>query len=95
MADRVVGHHPTMPSIGETVKAVHSTRRLEDSLHAFIMTILLCVCKVITGVIATPCKFFKAWHTEVGFESPVKRIYKYIQGTDCTETTGKSVMGHL
>jgi len=43
MADHVVGHHPTMPGAGKTAQAVHSTRRLEDSLHASIMTIVPCL----------------------------------------------------
>src|SRR5262249_3442778 len=45
MADHVVGHHPTMPNASKTAQAVASTRRLEDSLHASIMTIVLCLCK--------------------------------------------------
>jgi hypothetical protein len=38
MADLVVGHHPMMPGVSKTAQAVHSTRRLEDSLHAPMMT---------------------------------------------------------
>jgi hypothetical protein len=44
MADHVVGHHPTMPGAGKTAQTVHSTRGLEDSLHASIMTIVPCLC---------------------------------------------------
>ena len=40
MADHVVGHHPMMPGFRKTAQAVHSTRRLEDSLHGSIMTII-------------------------------------------------------
>jgi hypothetical protein len=45
MSDHVVGHHPTMPSVGKTVQAVIATRRLKDSSHAFMMTILSRLCK--------------------------------------------------
>ena len=38
-------HHPTMPSVGKTAQAVVATGRLEDSLHASMMTILRCLCK--------------------------------------------------
>jgi hypothetical protein len=38
MPDHGVGHHPTMPGVGKTAQAVHSARRLEDSLHATIVT---------------------------------------------------------
>jgi len=34
-----------MPGIGKTAQAVVATRRLEDSLHASMMTILPCLCK--------------------------------------------------
>jgi hypothetical protein len=40
MSDHAVGHHPTVPGVGKTAKAVDATRRLEDSLHASMMTIL-------------------------------------------------------
>ena len=49
VADHVVGHHPTMPGVGKTAQAVHSTRRLEDSLHASIMTIVPCLCKTMAA----------------------------------------------
>jgi len=45
MGDHVVGHHSTMPGVGKTAQAVVATRRLEDSLHASMMTILPCLCK--------------------------------------------------
>src|ERR1700678_558888 len=45
MGDHVVGHHSTMPGVGKTAQAVVTTRRLEDSLHASIMTFLPCLCK--------------------------------------------------
>src|SRR5229473_2040134 len=45
MGDLVVGHHPTMPGVGKTPQAVVATGRLEDSLHASMMTILPCLCK--------------------------------------------------
>src|SRR6516225_8695003 len=47
VGDYVVGHHPTMPGVGKTAQAVVATRRLEDSLHASMMTILSCLCKII------------------------------------------------
>ena len=43
MANHVVGCHATMPSVGKTAQAVHSTRRLEDSLHGSIMIIVPCL----------------------------------------------------
>src|SRR5260221_13185278 len=43
--DLVVGHHPTMPGVGKTPQAVVATGRLEDSLHASMMTILPCLGK--------------------------------------------------
>jgi len=49
MADHVVGHHPTMPGAGKTAQAVHSTRRLENSLHASIMTIVPCHCNTMAA----------------------------------------------
>jgi hypothetical protein len=51
MRDYFVGQHAMMPGFGEMAHAVHSTRRLEDSLHAFlilhpsIMTSRLYLCK--------------------------------------------------
>src|ERR1035438_8968420 len=45
MGDHVVSHHPTVPGVGKTAQAVDATRRLEDSLHASMMTILPCLCK--------------------------------------------------
>ena len=44
MGDHVVGHHPTMPGVGKTPKAVVATGRLEDSLHASMMTANLDCC---------------------------------------------------
>ena len=40
-----VGHHPMMPSRSKTAQAVVATRRLEDSLHTFIMTVTSGKCK--------------------------------------------------
>jgi hypothetical protein len=34
-----------MPGVGKTAQAVVATGRLEDSLHASMMTILPCLCK--------------------------------------------------
>jgi hypothetical protein len=45
MSDHVVGHHPTMPGVGKTAQAIIATRSLEDCSHAFMMTILSCLCK--------------------------------------------------
>ena len=49
MADHVVGHHPTMPGGGKTAQAVAATRRLENSSHASIMTIVSGLCKTIAN----------------------------------------------
>ena len=49
MADHVVGYHATVPGVGKTAHSVHSTRRLEDSLHASIMTIVPCLCKTMAA----------------------------------------------
>ena len=49
MGHHLVGHHATMPSIGKTAQAVASTRRLENSLHAGILTITQCLCKAMTA----------------------------------------------
>jgi hypothetical protein len=49
MADHFVGHHPTMPGAGKTTQPVASTRRLEDSLHASIMTIVPYLCKTMAA----------------------------------------------
>ena len=54
MGDHVVGHHPTMPGVRKTAQAVVATRRLEDSLHASMMTILPSLCKTM------------AWRVQVG-----------------------------
>src|SRR5215471_7773435 len=54
MGDHVVGHHPTMPGVGKTAQAVVATRRLEDSLHASMMTILPCLCETM------------AWRVQLG-----------------------------
>jgi hypothetical protein len=43
MADRIVGHHPMMPGVGKTAQTVNSTRCLEDTAHATIMTVALCL----------------------------------------------------
>jgi hypothetical protein len=45
MGDYVVGHHAIMPGSGQPTQSVHSARRLEDSLHASIMTIIPCLRK--------------------------------------------------
>jgi len=49
MADHVVGHHPTMPGFGKTAQAVVATRRLENSLHASMMTIVPSLCKMMAA----------------------------------------------
>jgi hypothetical protein len=46
MGNHVVVHNPAVPGVGETAQAGDATRRLEHSLHASMMTILLCVCKL-------------------------------------------------
>jgi len=38
MGDNLVGHHPTMPSVGKTAQAVVTTRCLEDGLHSSMLT---------------------------------------------------------
>src|ERR1700674_1411917 len=50
MADHVVGYHPTMPGAGKTAQAVVTPRRLENSLHASIMTIVPCLCKTMAAL---------------------------------------------
>ena len=40
---------PTMPGAGKTAQAVVATRRLENSLHASIMTIVPCLCKTMAA----------------------------------------------
>src|SRR5947209_17971572 len=48
MGHDVVGHHPLMPGVSKTAQAVVATRRLEDSLHVAMMTILSYPCKTLT-----------------------------------------------
>ena len=50
MPDDFVGHHSTMPSVGKAAQAVHSTRCLEDGMHASIMTIAPCLRKTMATV---------------------------------------------
>jgi hypothetical protein len=45
VGDHLVGHHPMMPSVGKTSQALIATRRLEDGLHASMMTIDPFQCK--------------------------------------------------
>jgi hypothetical protein len=40
MGDHLVGHNPTMPSLGKAAQAPIPARRLEDTLHASMITIL-------------------------------------------------------
>jgi hypothetical protein len=49
MADHVVGHHSTMPGVGNTAQGVLATRRLKDSLHGSMMTIGPYACKAIAA----------------------------------------------
>jgi hypothetical protein len=49
MVDHVVGHHAKMPGFGKTAQAVVATRRLEDSLHAPMMTIVPSLCKTMAA----------------------------------------------
>jgi hypothetical protein len=49
MADYIVGHHPTMPGAGKAAQTVVATRRLENSLHASIMTIVPSLCKTMAA----------------------------------------------
>jgi hypothetical protein len=49
MGDHIIGHHPTMPGFGKTAQAVVATRRLEDSLHTSMMTILPCLRKTMAA----------------------------------------------
>ena len=44
MADYFVGHHPTMPRLGEPAQALVATHRFEDSLHASMMPIAPSLC---------------------------------------------------
>src|SRR5271154_128361 len=47
MCDHVVRHHPTVPGVGKSAQAVDAAYRVEESLHASMMTILPCLYKVI------------------------------------------------
>jgi len=49
MTDHVVGQHPTMPGVGKAAQAVMATRRVENSFHASIMTIVSRHCKTRPG----------------------------------------------
>ena len=49
MANHVVGHHSTMPGAGKTPQALNAARRLKDSLHGSIMTIVPRCCKTTAG----------------------------------------------
>jgi hypothetical protein len=40
MGDNLVRHHATVPGVGKAAQAVNPTRRVEESLHASMMTIL-------------------------------------------------------
>jgi hypothetical protein len=40
MADNVIGHHATMPRVGETAQTVCATRCLKDRLHGSMMTMV-------------------------------------------------------
>jgi hypothetical protein len=44
MAYYLVGHHPAMPGTGKSTQSVASACRLEDTLHASIMTIIPSLC---------------------------------------------------
>jgi hypothetical protein len=47
MCDDVVRHHPTVPGVGKSAQALDATHRVEESLHASMMTILSCLHKAI------------------------------------------------
>lgn len=47
MGDHIVRHHPTVPGVGKLAQAVNAACRVEESLHASMMTILPCLYKVI------------------------------------------------
>jgi hypothetical protein len=47
MGYHVVGHHPPMPGAGKIAQALVATCRLEDGLHASMMTIVLYSCKTV------------------------------------------------
>ena len=47
MGDHVVRHHPTVPGVGKLAQAVDAAHRVEESLHASMMTILRYLYKVI------------------------------------------------
>src|SRR3984885_6958731 len=38
MSDHVVRHHPTVPGVGKSAQALDATHRVEESLHASMMT---------------------------------------------------------
>jgi len=56
MADHVIGHHPTMPSVGKTEQAALATRRLKDSLHASMITIVPYPSKTMAAGSSVGCK---------------------------------------
>ncbi len=47
MGDHVVRHHPTVPGVSKSAQALNAAYCVEESLHAFMMTILLGLHKVI------------------------------------------------
>jgi hypothetical protein len=57
MGDHVVGHHPAVPGVGKTAQAGDATSRLEDSLHASMMTILPYLCKHVH-----PSRWVRQWN---------------------------------
>src|SRR5215469_2377796 len=44
MADHLISHHATMPGGSKTAQAIASARCFEDSLHAFIIAFVPCLC---------------------------------------------------
>jgi hypothetical protein len=47
MSDHIVRHHATVPGVGKSAQALDATHRVEESLHASMMTILSCLFKAI------------------------------------------------
>src|ERR1700744_5730322 len=43
MSDNLVRHHSTVPGVGKSAQALDATHRVEESLHASMMTILSCL----------------------------------------------------
>jgi hypothetical protein len=71
MADHVVGHHSTMPGAGKTAQAVASTRRLEDSVHGSIVTVVPSLCKTMAPASSAARNALAASDRNPAMQSPL------------------------